>query len=101
MNKFQVLIDLNLKGNPILTQEKDYAKAFNLILGRVGKLTKLNNEMVTDEIFQEAEKYYLKVSYQEFIKDPSNYESLEWKNNHPRFFKLVDSKYLKIEIVLL
>lgn len=87
-NKLIVLKDLNVKSNPVMKTQKDYETAFNLVLGRIGNLVKLNNEEVKPKLRLEAEMYYLKMAHEELVNTKANRESIEWKDKHPRFSEL-------------
>ena len=84
LRRLPALQDLNLKGNPIFASCTDYAAAFNLVLGRVPRLLKLNGEQVTEDLYHEAEKYYVKVAFKESrLKDP------DFEAANPRFQQLL------------
>lgn len=84
------LTDLNLKGNPILTGGGDYAASFNQVLGRLSGLTKLNGELVTEAMYQEAEKYYVKIAFRESTRKG---QEKDFAASHPRFNDLLQSQY--------
>ena len=90
LRKLPSLTDLNLKGNPILTHDSDYAAAFNQVLGRLAGLVKLNGEQLTPEMYREAEKYYLKCAHKEFIEFPVSGEVKDFTSLHPRYHELVE-----------
>jgi hypothetical protein len=82
------ITDLNLKGNPVIAGAADYAASFNQVLGRLSGLTKLNGEQVTEAMYQEAEKYYVKIAFRESVrKGPGK----EFDSSHPRFNELLQS----------
>lgn len=84
------LNDLNLKGNPILTTGADYAASFNLVLGRLSGLVKLNGELVSEEMYREAEKYYVKVAFKDSTRQGSE---KEFEASHPRLKDLLQSEF--------
>lgn len=91
-NQLPALKDLNVKSNPVMKDAKDYESAFNLIIGRIGNLVKLNNEIITPKSRQEGERYYLNVAQQELLDTKADQDSIEWKASHPRFTELIKSE---------
>lgn len=83
------LQEVNLKGNPLITRHTDYASTFNQVLGRLSGLVKLNGEQVTEEMYREAEKYYLKLAFKESMQRDSE---KDFAALHPRFRDLLQSK---------
>lgn len=86
-NLLPCLTDLNVKGNPVVCREEDYVRAFNLVLGRVAGLKHLNLEKITEEMVNEAERYYLRTTIKEGVKSDQ-----EWIDANPSFHELVKSK---------
>lgn len=85
------LNDLNLKGNPVIAGVADYAASFNLVLGRLSGLVKLNGELVSEMMYREAEKYYVKVACKESTKaSPGK----EFEAAHPRLKDLLQSEFV-------
>lgn len=83
------LQEVNLKGNPLITRHTDYASVFNQVLGRLSGLVKLNGEQVTEEMYREAEKYYLKLAF----KDSRRHDTeKDFAALHPRFRDLLQSE---------
>lgn len=90
LRQLSALNDLNLKGNPVITGGADYAASFNLVLGRLSGLVKLNGELVSEEMYREAEKYYVKVAFRESTRQGSE---KEFEASHPRFKDLLQSEF--------
>ena len=90
LRQLRALDDLNLKGNPVIAGVADYATSFNLVLGRLTGLVKLNGEVVSEEMYREAEKYYFKVAFKESTKcSPGK----EFHASHPRFKDLLQGEF--------
>lgn len=87
------LNDLNLKGNPVVSSGDDYAASFNLVLGRLSGLQKLNGELVTEAMYKEAEKYYVRVAFRESTRTGPG---KEFDASHPRFGDLLQSQFLSV-----
>lgn len=95
LRHLKALSDLNLKGNPVITGGADYAASFNLVLGRLSGLVKLNGEVVTEEMYREAEKYYVKVAFKESTRKGSEQE---FEASHPRFKDLMQSQFPRFHL---
>lgn len=96
MNKLKKLVTLRVTCNPVMGAKPDFDTVFNEIISRVGNVTTLNRMEVNEAIRQNAELYYLKKYFPQWLasggdtcSEKSN-PNLEFLTLHPRFKEILD-----------
>lgn len=89
LNRLKSLRTLILKRNPIYDMNQYYYN-FNHVISRIGNVTTLDREPVTEALRKDGEKYYLKTIYPEYLKKSDSKERKSFLEENPRIPQLID-----------